>query len=576
MNPWRVARWLWLAAVAVIYGLHLGGPALWDVDEAIYADIARHMAESGDWVLPVFNGAPRFDKPPLLMWAQAAAMRLVGVGELAARLPSYVFGLAGVALAGALGARFFSERAGLFASFVLATSLLWFAESRIGLLDTALSVWIAAALCLVHRIDEGHAPSHLALWGVLALGVLTKGPVAVVLVGAASLAAMGWRRWWRHVASRWSLAGLAVFAAVALPWHAAVYARAGEPWVQDYFGYHMWTRFTQPIEAHGYPWYFYLPVLAAGMLPWTGLGAAALWAAVAQRPALRRAVSPANSGRTRASGAAVPPRRLLAWWAGAVLLFFSLSRTKLPGYILPAFLPLAVLLGSWLDDMTSRPVGLPGGARERWRENLLAMGLWATAGFSLLGAAALGLARPQVPESYLPVLRLVWGLPLGMAAASILAALLRRPGRPSAAAVVGLAGASGALLLWVGGWMLPAVDQLRPVRTLALAARPYAQEGVPVISALGDASSSFYTRSSVVYLTTPQEVARQLQQSGPPALALVPTAWVAQLAQMVPELQVLDQAASAHLVGVGPLPGLPAGARSSAAATVGEPRHAAR
>lgn len=568
MNGWNVGRLGLLVVVAAVYAFRLGGAALWDIDEAIYADISRHMAESGDWVLPVFNGEPRFDKPPLVLWMQAAAMRLWGPGELAARLPSYLCGLAGIALTGAFAARLFSPRAGFWASLILATSLLWFIEARIGLLDTALSLFVALAVYFAHRVDQGHAPSHLGAWLALALGVLTKGPVAVVLAGGATLLGLGWRRWWRHLLSGWTVAGLALFAAVALPWHLAIYRRAGADWVSDYFGYHMVTRFTQPIEAHGYDWYFYLPVLAAGLLPWSGLGLAALGRAALRRLRGERAagaVKPPRVAHGSIGGGArgIPgaggvrglprgessPTRLLGWWAGVVILFFSLSRTKLPGYILPAFPPLAMLLGAWLDERLQRTsASLPavgiGGRRDRW----VAGGLWSTVVVGLLAAAGLLMLKSQVPPEYLAAYRLLFTLPAGVALAGLLAALSRRLGSDGGTSVLVLGASTLALLLWTGGWLVPAVDQLRPVKPLALAARAYAPAGARLVSAMGDASTTFYSRSRVIYAMTPAAVAQLLTDPRTPTLALVPASFLPELEQSVPGLRILARASFGLLV----------------------------
>ena len=539
MNGWRAARILLILVVAAVYAFRLGSPALWDVDEAIYADISRHMADSGDWVLPVFNGEPRFDKPPLVLWMAAAAMRLLGPGELAVRLPSYLFGLAGVALTGAFAARLFSPRAGFFAALVLATSLLWFIEGRIGLLDTALSVFVALAVYFVRRIDEGHGPSHLGLWLALALGVLTKGPVAVVLVGGAALLGLGWRRFLRHLLGGWTLAGLALFLAVALPWHVAIYRRAGAAWVNEYFGYHMITRFTRPIEAHGYDWYFYVPVLAAGLLPWSGLALAALWDVGSRW----------IRGHRASTGA-----RLLGWWAGAVLLFFTLSRTKLPGYVLPAFPALAMLLGAWLDERARRPPGSLSSVVAARRDRVMATGLWGTALVGLLAAGGLVLLRDQVPPEYLPAFRLLFTLPAGVTLAGLLALLLRR--RPDAGASVLMLGTTTlALMLWTGGWLVPAVDRLRPVRPLALAAREHARQGVRLVSAMGDASTSFYARSRVIYAMTPAAVAALLAEPQTPTLALVPAGFLPELQRSVPDLRILAEAGSGRLVTGGPAGG---------------------
>jgi len=514
---------LLIVIVAAVYGLGLGGASLWDIDEAIYADISRNMAESGDWVFPVFNGGPRFDKPPLLLWIGAAAMKVLGPVELAARVGTYAFALAGMALVYAFGRRLHSHGAGVLAALVLPATLGWFVAGRMGLMDAGLSFFIGLAVYQLARLAPaavggaagygagpagtgGAAPAAAYAWlGVaLALGVLTKGPVAVILVGGTALLYFGPRKLWQLVWRRESLIALGLFLAVALPWHAAIYARAGEAWWNDYFGYHMFARFTQPLEEHGYPWYFYLVVLTVGFLPWTGFAAGGL-----RGP---------GTGRSHAQRRA---HWLLVAWFLVVLVFFSASRTKLPGYILPAFLPLAVMTGVWCEERLQRP----GAARA------FLVTLWLSVGAGAVFAAALAALRPMVPAGYEDVHRLLYALP----AALVAGMLLTRAAfawRGDARVLVYGFGATALVGMVVFTMLLaPRLEQYKPVKALVAAAGTELAAGAQLVSAYGDASSAFYaSRYSprpVLFVHSAQEVRGLL--ADPSVLAIVPEAMLAEL-----------------------------------------------
>lgn len=490
-----------LLATLVTYGSMLGAPSLWDIDEAIYADISRNMAQSGDWVMPVFNGGPRFDKPPLLLWMGAAFIRLLGETELAVRLGSLLFALLGVVLVHSFALRDYSRRAADFAALILASNLGWFIEGRMGLLDTALSFFIGWALYHLVAIQRGNPWGYLWMGVALALGVLTKGPVALVLVGGTMLLAVGPRRLWNFLVSPWTLVGGAVFVLLALPWHWAIYRRAGQAWVADYFGYHMFTRFTQPIEDHGFAWYFYLIVLAVGFLPWSGFVAVAL----AQR------VRGWLKGRQRLSE---PARFHLAWFA-TVFLFFSASSTKLPGYILPAFLPLAVLLGAWCDRTLQR---------ER-AHRVFEWSLAISAAAGLLTMAGFVALRPMVPPDYMDAYPLLFLVPGTLTAGTLLTQVVHRRKAAPSTLVYGFAVTALAALLVLGTWIVPLAERARPVKPLALAAAPHLSQEARVISAMGDASTTFYLQRPVIYVHSTRDLQRHLKEAAAAqvdAFALIP------------------------------------------------------
>ncbi|HSD10319.1 MAG TPA: glycosyltransferase family 39 protein [Candidatus Binatia bacterium] len=332
-----------VAALALLLALvgtrHL---PLIDRDEGRYAEGAREMLASGDWLVPRLFGVPYLEKPPLFYWLTAAAYHMVGVDELGARLVSALAATAGVLATGLFARRSFGARAALFAAAILATSGLYFVLARVAITDMLFAVLIAGAIMAFYAA-ESEGRSFLPFWVLAAAATLTKGPVAPVLcalVGAAHVAIAG--RWAVLRARRfWS--GLPLFLALVVPWFA---------WVEidhpGFLGFYVYKEHMLRVagDEHREPFYWYVPWLLLCFLPWTPLFIATL-------PRIRIRLQERSRG-----GAAA---RFTAVWAALILAFFSLPRGKLVPYILPMFPALAILLGDALDrwigaDDTGRAV----------------------------------------------------------------------------------------------------------------------------------------------------------------------------------------------------------------------------
>lgn len=329
----RSPRWpalLVLLLACLLFFARLRAPLL-EPQEARYAEIPRQMLAEGRLVVPVLHGQDYLDKPPLLYWAVMASYRAFGVGDWSARL---VPGLAGVLTAMVTyfwGRRVLGGRAGLCAACVLCLTPEFVYRGRMLGFDVLLMLWVTASL----------AAAHVALlsglrwrWWLLSaaacgLGVLTKGPVAFALV-VPPLVAVAWldRRLARITWRRWlAFAGVALL--VAAPWYvAASVARPG--FAGDFFWRHNVERFVTPFD-HAKPVWYYLPGLAAGLMPWALL-LPVLGAMLASR-SLRSA-----QGRPGALGLALAAS---VW----VVAFFSAAGCKRPSYLLPALPPLALALG---------------------------------------------------------------------------------------------------------------------------------------------------------------------------------------------------------------------------------------
>ena len=317
-----LGRGILLAAALYLYLGQVSQRGLVGPDEPRYASIARHMAESGDFVTPVLWGDPWFEKPSMLFWLGAAGA-LSGIDSYT-RVPVALLCLGFLAFLYWVLAKAFDAETGVCATCILATSAGWVAYADAGVFDAPLAVFVSAALlCLLPWVLDPERPGRVwipCFGALLGLGVLSKGLVAPV-VAALALLPVAWQRP-RRAASLLGARALAPFAVACLPWYVACYWRNGRVFVDEFLVKHHWERFFSSSLQHVQPWWFYLPVLLAFLLPW----------------------SPLLLGLRRESLWADPARRFLAAWALGPILFFSLSVNKLPAYILPALPPLAILL----------------------------------------------------------------------------------------------------------------------------------------------------------------------------------------------------------------------------------------
>jgi 4-amino-4-deoxy-L-arabinose transferase-like glycosyltransferase len=324
-----------LAALALLLlVLGLGSTALTDRDEGANAEAAREMWERGAWVTPTLNYAPRFAKPAFVYWLMSGAYATLGVGELAARLPSAIATALLVALQYAFARWALGREAGLRAALVLLLAAEVVVLGRLALTDAVLVLWTTAAGFAFFRAHQGPPPRrrwYAALWVAMALATLTKGPVGV-LVPVAGIAlyvtlAGGWRRLGRESGIAW---GVPLFLAIAGPWYAAMFWEHGATYLARAEGETL-GRVFRTVTGPGGTVLFYVPVLLLGFFPWSALLPAALASAL-RTPRARAAEGPAAAVAVFAAA-----------WIVAVLAIFSLFQSRLPHYVAPLF-PMAALL----------------------------------------------------------------------------------------------------------------------------------------------------------------------------------------------------------------------------------------
>lgn len=344
-------RWalpLLLAIFALAYLLPLGSHGLWIPDETRYAQISQDMLLSGNWVSPHFMSLRYFEKPVAGYWMIAASQALFGDNLFGVRFASAMSTGLSVLLCYLIARRMWNEPRKSFACALLYMSLTVIAGAAgYANLDPQFTFWVNLSLvALWFALDSVSRGQRLIGWAVLGLacgmGFMTKGFLAWLLPVLIALPWMIWQKRWRELLIYGPLA-IVVAIAVSLPWALAVHAQEPDYW-RFFFWHEHIRRFAGDDAQHDAPWWFYLPLLVAFSLPWAVL----LPSALKQAWDTRRQ---ANIG-------------FLLLWLLMPLIFFSLSNGKLPSYILPCLLPLALLLGHALVDRLKleqgRALGLNG------------------------------------------------------------------------------------------------------------------------------------------------------------------------------------------------------------------------
>jgi 4-amino-4-deoxy-L-arabinose transferase-like glycosyltransferase len=375
----------------------LGIRPLYKADESRYGEISREMVASGDWVTPRLNGFRYFEKPPLQYWSTAALFTFLGEKDWVARLSTALAGFAGILLVLYAGNRLWGRPAGAYAAAVLAGSPLYVLLGQVNTLDMMVSVFLAAALVafLLGRM--------LWFWVACALAVLSKGLIGIVLPGAAILVYLLLKKDWKLIPRMRPLAGPLLFLAITAPWFVAV-SRANPEFLHFFFIQEHFQRFTTEMHHRVEPFWFFVPILAAGLAPWL-------------LPFLR-SLRPRDDATL-----------FLVVWSVVVFLFFSASDSKLPPYVLPIVPAAALLVGRSL-------------AKE-WPQRL-----WlAQAGVLFVVSVSAAVALPLVAKGYAEYARwlsLAFGL---MALAAALAGAFAWRGARTAAIVTLAAGGLAATQL---------------------------------------------------------------------------------------------------------------------------------
>jgi 4-amino-4-deoxy-L-arabinose transferase-like glycosyltransferase len=337
----KAFAWSLFAAFAIVSLALLGVRTLVPPDEGRYAEMAREMFASGDWITTRLNGIKYFEKPPLQTWMNALSFTVFGLGDWQARLWTGLCGVGAVALTGYAGAKVFGQRAGFYAALVLGSSFYWVACAQINSLDMGLSGMMTIALCalLIAQRDDASPVDRrnwmLVCWAGMALAVLSKGLIGLMLPGGVlvlyTLITRDWKLWMRlHLVK-----GLLLFFAIATPWFVLVAMKNPEQ-PHFFFIHEHWDRFFLKEHHREQAWWIFFALTAVGIIPWLGVLGQSLRLGAQREAGLFR------------------PRLMALIWVVFILLFFTKSNSKLPGYILPIFPALALLVANYLETGSRR------------------------------------------------------------------------------------------------------------------------------------------------------------------------------------------------------------------------------
>ncbi|MBI4782161.1 MAG: glycosyltransferase family 39 protein [Oscillatoriophycideae cyanobacterium NC_groundwater_1537_Pr4_S-0.65um_50_18] len=535
---------LWIALVTLVaFWLHLGGIGLVDETEPLFAEAARQMTVTGDWITPYFNGATRFDKPALVYWIAAIAYKTIGVNEWSARFPS------AIAATGLTALGFYTLRRFGYATPSAASSAasddatpaqatqLWLSAAigsalialnpqtivwgRTGVSDMLLNGCIGCALLAFFvAYAQPDRPKvqgrwYLAFYVLVALAVLTKGPVGALLPGLIVLAFLLYMGNLRSVLKEMRLLrGGLLFAAIALPWFVWVIQINGAAYINAFFGYHNFERFTQVVNRHSAPWFFYFLVVPIGFLPWSihlpvAIARLQFW----QRRYWQQQPRSAQLGL------------FAGVWFAVIFGFFTIAVTKLPSYTIPLLPAAAILMALFWSDQMTRSRSHRAASISHW----VNVGLLVVLAGAILYCTRWMGDDPEMPK--LPELLEQSGI-LGIgavvwAAAALVALILqlRRQGRWLWSVNLVSFSAFVLLVLMPAAMIMDSQRQL-PLRQMAAAIVQVQQPTEPAVM-IGFAKPSvvFYTQRPVLYIeeleTVPRRLAKLANQRPKPPSILV-------------------------------------------------------
>lgn len=315
-----------------LFTFGLGFFSLWQTDEVIYTQIAREIIQTGDWITLHYQGAPWFIHPPLFMWLTAATGAVFGFSNFIARVWCAIFGIIGVITVYYFGKLLYNEKAGFYSGLVLATSLQFILQSRVAIFDVPLIILMLLAVYFFFAAYKGENKNYYWLFYIfIGLAMLMKGPIGILLpVLVLFIFLFVCRDLPRVCGECHPVLGGAIAVVIGGWWYLTEYLIHGQVFFERVIGYYTVNRFTGIVETHTGPFYYYIPVILLGLLPWTAFmfeGLVNLW----------------KNRKVEAEHCSASTFVLL--WLGIGVIFFSAANTKLPGYIMSLYPYLALTVG---------------------------------------------------------------------------------------------------------------------------------------------------------------------------------------------------------------------------------------
>ena len=472
-NPYDLAAIVALSLAVCMF--HLGSFGLWEPDEARYAEIAREMLQSGNLLVPHLNYVAYVEKPPLLYWLTTLSFWIFGVSEFAARLPVALSAVAGIIATYFFALRAFGRRHAILAAAILATTPLYALMAQVLTTDMTLTALVTiATFALYLHWQEGGRWCWVA-YAAMALAVMTKGPVGAALPILSMLIWLALRRELRGAIAKFhAVPGLLLVILIAAPWFVAMTIR--EPGFADFYfvGEHL-RRVFEADYSHSEAFYFYVPVIAIGLLPWTLLVPFLTWREAARNPA----------------------RSFCLVAAGVTVVAFSCASAKLIPYILPAVPPLAVLIADGLISCAWPAADSRAARRPPDSRILIESGPM----LALLGAGVIvaAILAPQFRTPYVMAARhsmyAIGAILMAGGTVTMAMFLTRRTAAGLGAIVVTLA-----LALIAGGWTRLETEPMRSYAALSRAIAEKAPDADIICYHRYVQSLPFYNRKRIVLL----------------------------------------------------------------------------
>jgi len=520
----RVAVVLLFAAALLPYFLNLGATSIIDANEAFYTETPREMMEAGDYLNPTFNYEPRLNKPPLSYWTVVASYKVFGVSLEAARLPIALGALVILATVFVLGRMAYSTSAGLLAALTLAAAPRFLLFSRRIIIDVYTAMFLGLTLLffvLAETQPQRRRRWLLAMYVATGLGVITKGPVAIVLPALVFLVYLVASRRFMTITRMMLPMGVVVVSAIVVPYYALLYRQHGWDTITTFLMRENLARYAEGVGAPNRGLYYYLLVLFVDLyFPWSLLLPAG-FAFVPWRRLWRARPEQQDEGGVNVPVSQETVRLLLGLWIVVIVAFFSLSKAQQDLYILPCVVAAAPLVGGLLDGLFRKRLSPLLTAFTTWSVGLVGIVLLALGSAIVLLAGGFGDWIDGSSGVGAASSRIAWlvgglgdrihvagatavGVVLSIASVVALVALVRR----SAATACASLGAAVVIGHWVMvGWALPDFERYKPVPHLARAIEQTAAPGARVGTyRVATPSLVFYLRRHVDQLFDVSEV----------------------------------------------------------------------